>query len=620
MSLQSPADREEPNSTPQDTSDTHRHMSHEKHKKPTSLRGKANSHRLSSKMLLFTGSNWARVVLGMVVGFIAIPILLSQFGAVLFGIFILLTQLTRWFIQPIRGAMEQTVLRELTKAISTDDHAGLRKALTNGLCITGGFALITLVAGTILTFSVGVLNIPQEYLFRARVVVACETIFIAQYFLSGPYRALYLASHKIIQLNFDQVLQRSADLVAVLIAIPLPVSDTFIAFVLIRVGIQCINTLYRVTKISIQMPSARVDLKTIDRTTMRTMMSTGAWSLANPLSRMAYYFSDHLLLNIFFGPVYNTIYSLGRQLVGHGQRFGSQVAAGIEAIAADMHETGRKGSMKVLMLTSMRYSCAVTILCTVIVGVFTHPILEAWLGKQLNSDEELAKIMPAGEAMILAWQYAAILLIGGVFSETQTAATRVLYGMGLIRSYSPAMLTGAVAKIMLSIAAIGLCVTLMSDPSPQVVLVLPAVTLLCQIGIYGIYLPLLIKRVTGVGLLEMHRDAYLRPMLAVTPTLILSVAIVMNVEHWNLLNLGMWLFVVGCSYLPMGYFVAMLPKERKRVMEVLRRGPGAMKAARSRARNRTPQSEFDSDEFAPDPPVSQDPTQPAPAAPGGVSR
>ncbi|MEO1129217.1 MAG: hypothetical protein AAFX05_05835 [Planctomycetota bacterium] len=588
--------------------------------KPTSLSGKAGSRRLSTKMLLFTGSNWMRVVLTMVVGFITVPILLSEFGAVLYGVFVLLTQLTYWFITPLRTAMQQTVLRELTKAISTDDHKGLQSALTNGICITGMFATLMLLIGAGLVYAVGWLNIPEEHLFRARVVVICETIFLAQFFLSGPFRALYLASHRVIQMNIDQVLQRSADLIAALLALVLPVEDSFIAFVVCRLSIHCLNTLYRVTKIAIIMPSARLAPRMISRTTIRAMMSTGAWSLANPLSRMAYYFSDHLLLNIFFGPVFNTIYSLARQLVGHGQRFGSQVAGGIEAIAADLHETGRKASTTALMLTSMRYSCSVTVLCAVVVGVFTQPILEAWLGKQLSADEELAEVLPYGDAIVLAWQYAAILLLGGVISETQIAATRVLYGMGLIRSYSPALLTGAITKVVLSIAAIGIGTAVVADAPPQIVLLLPAVTLLCQIGIYGIFMPILLSRVTEVSFLQLNSHAYLRPMIAVVPTLILSVTIVMNVESWNLLNLAMWLMVVGASYLPMGYFVAMLPNERKRVKEVLRRGPSGLMAA-ARSRKRGPAK---TDDGAMTDDVSDAPTEPAANSPaqttGGATR
>ena len=157
--------------------------------------------------------------------------------------------------------------------------------------------------------------------------------------------------------------------------------------------------------------------------------------------------------------------------------------------------------------------------------------IDLWLGSRLRNDESLLSVMPYADAVALVSAYILILIPGIVLTETHTAATQNLYGMGHIRKYSPALIAAAVFKIALATIWLAL------GGGP---LSLAWSTLIANVGVYGLYFPWLICRLTSLTPADLVLHAYARPLAAGAICAAGAVLLFGAFETWT------WMTLIGC--------------------------------------------------------------------------
>ena len=486
--------------------------------------------RTSSKLLLIASSSWLRITVTFLVTLLLTPMLIGELGLVLYGVFMFVA-LTMMMNSPLRAAVGKTLTRELTGAISSDDARRTREVFTNGLCIAAMTAGIVLLVGLILTLVAPMIfNFPADQMGKVRLALLCETVLAFEVFLLAPFKNLYLATHRHIQENANRTIERSLDLLSAVVAFRLPGVDPFTGFVAARVVLRSAFNIRKAFVISKAVPDARFTRSMIDRGVMKRLAATGGWALGNSLSRLGYYLSDQILLNLFFGPLYNGIYGVINQLRAFTRMFGGTVTF----VSADLHERGRAEMSRMLLLATMKFTLAVTLFFGAVIGVFAGPLMEAWLGARLQgSAAQLASVgLTVQGAIAFAWVFIGILIPGVVLAEMNVAAGNVLYGMGHEKRYAPALFAGAVLKLTLALAMLAVW----RNP-----LALAISTAIAQLLVFGVYFPFLIKKLTGITLREQLLATYLRPVAAVLP--------VVGIGLWMSLNLGPWTAPAGAPTL-----------------------------------------------------------------------
>ncbi len=519
----------------------------------------------ASKLLLIAASSWLRIVLNIGVTIILAPMLIQHLGLEMFGILALVT-VTMGANNPVRAAIGKTLTRELTAALSSGEAARIRSIFTNGVCLAAiGAALVGLLAAVIVVTGPMFLKHPPGSTNLLRLALVCEAFLIVEVLALFPFKNLFIASHRHLQENLHRTVDRLMDLGAALLAIyalPLVMSvNVFAAFVILRVALRTAHGIAKAYEIARLEPHARFARSDVSRSVMKSLAATGGLAMGNQTARLGFYSSDPILLNLFFGPVYNGIYQIINQLRGFTRMFGGNIAFGVESVAADLHEKGRAEANQTLLLTVMRVAFGVTAFFAVVMGCFAGPLMEVWIGQRLMTAQNQAQLAAAGlttaGAFVFAWQFFAIMLPGVVLAETNVAAGNILYGMGHEKKTAPALMGGAFVKVVLAVAAM----FIWRDARAMAV-----ATALVQVALFGVYFPILIRRLMGIPLRRQFVQTFLRPAIPAAIVGAIGAWLALSVQTWTLAPLFGACAGLGLLWAPMAFFIVFEKRERDRIV------------------------------------------------------
>jgi len=466
------------------------------------------SRSLAHQLLVGVGSSWARVVVMFAVSLVLTPALIGLMGLDLFGVFMLVS-VSLAVAGPLRGAVRKTLTRELTGAVSSGDDKRIEKVFSNGVCLGALAGGVMLLLTAIFAFGApAVLKVSDEHKLMLGVAVALEGLLLVEIFFTMAWHNLFFATKRIIEENAHRAINRVLDLIAVGVTFLFPLEQAFYAFIFTRFGLHTTHHVVKCLRARALVPAARFDASTVSAAEMRDMARVGGWSTANQIARLCFYQADQILLNLFFGPVYNGLYAIVNQLRSWARMIGGNISFGIDALAADLHERDQKESSRKMLIAVMKITASVTAFFSITAAVCAEPLVNLWLGERLTQDESLLELMTGQEALALIGAFVLIITPSTVIAETHTAAAHIFYGMGLIRTYSIPMIVAAIGKIGL---ATGL---LAATGSPLGVV---WATLVAQAVLYVAVFGWIIVARCGVPLSRLAFEVYGRGMLAALP-------------------------------------------------------------------------------------------------------
>lgn len=531
--------------------------------------------RTSTKLVLFGASSWGRLAVWLAAALVITPLLIQSLGLVLFGLYGLVTALTS-MAQPLRIAVLRVMTREMASARAAGDGRRVSEVFSNGLMVSlCASAALSVAMIALIVFAPALFRIPEEHEWRVRVALLCEWAVLLTLVALPAWMNIFVAAQRVMLENVNLSIDRLLLLVAAALTAALPEGiDAFVFFVCMRAAFVVSQSAVKVFMARRIERNARFRASLVSRAQMRAIAATGGWSLSNVVADISFFTLDQPLLNLFFGPIYNALYRVYGQLHSMAQMLGSNLIFGIEGLATDVHERKGRESTRALMLTTMRVTGAVTGVCAVGASVFTLPILDVWLGERLRADEDLLRLMPYEEAARYLQLLAIVLMSTMVLSQPSIAASRVLYGMGLIRAYSPAMLAASGAKLVLALAAL-------AAGAPPISVALASFA--AQAWLYGWFFPRLIARECDAPLREVLWNGYGRAICAALPALAVALALRFGVDRWDWTTLLVSFALTGLAWLGAFYTIALRSSERSRLRELSR---GGLRAGLRRVRRR----------------------------------
>jgi O-antigen/teichoic acid export membrane protein len=516
--------------------------------------------RTSTKLVLFAASSWGRLAIWMAAAVVITPLLIQSLGLLLFGLYGLVTAMTS-MAQPLRVAVLRVMTREMAAARANKDERRIAEVFSNGLVVSGATSVIlTMVMAVIVLIAPLIFNLPEEHVWRLRVALICECAVLLTVIALPAWLNIFVAAQRVMLANVNLSIERLLVLVAAIVISVLPEGyDLFIWFVCMRAGFLVAHSIVKVFLARMIEPAARFHASLLSKREMRSLVATGGWSLSNVVADVAFFTVDQPLLNVFFGPLYNALYRVYGQLHSMAQMLGNNLIYGIEGLATDMHERGAKASTRRLMLTTMRLTGSITTFCAVCTAVFTLPLLQVWLGDRIRRDEDLLRVMTYEEAANYLQLLAIVLMSAMALSQPSIAASRVLYGMGLIRAYSPAMLCGAGIKLVLAMV-------LLAAGAPPISVAVAS--LAAQLGLYGWFFPRLIAREVESRRATVYWEGYGRAVLAALPALVVALTLRLSLNEWDWRTLVVAFGATGAVWAPCFLLIGLTRAERSRIREL----------------------------------------------------
>lgn len=522
-----------------------------------------------TRLVILASASWVRLALTFLTGFILTPILLHAMGVDLFGLFMMIA-LTVTASDPVMAVINKACNRELTAAHSSGDPSRMRRVFTNAVFLAVAASFVT----AILPVTLAILA-PRIFTYnpandvRVRTAILTEGAAVLVIVLSAPWSNLFWATQRVVAENATRVIARLLDLAAVLVAIVLPF-DTFLAFAVLRASFQIALYIARAVWIARRTPSARFSPALRDAGMIRSMAGTGGWAFGEFVGRFGFFDADHILFNVFRGPVYNAINSIVNQLRGYTRLVGVSMLFGIEAIAADLHERGRIDTLRRVLVSSTAQCFAVVGFCCVVSAAFFGPLLDCWLGAILRKDADLAAVMTYEQARAFAWTFLLIGLPGLMFGESHSGAANLLYGMGRIRSYAPVVMSVAAVRIVVVVALLA------SGATPLVLAIATTISLLL---VYAGYFPWLLSRTAQMPLVAFAWRTYIRPLLSLVPIGLAAWWMSVSLAPWSLFKIACCCAALGALYAPLAYFFVFDAHERARIGAILKRIPARFQRA-----------------------------------------
>lgn len=508
-----------------------------------------------TRLIVLASASWVRLALTFLTGFIITPLLLGTLGTDLFGLFMLVS-LTITASDPIMAVINKSCNRELTAAVSARDDTRLRKVFTNSVALGALASLVSMsIPLTLAAIAPLVFNFDPAHDLRVRTALLTEGVVIFSFVVLTPWSNLYWATQRVVAENATRVIARLLDLVAVGLAYALP-ADPFYVFAFSRAGLQVTLIVARSVWIRARVPAARFRRDDLDAASVKSMARTGGWAFGEFVGRFGFYDADHILVNLFRGPVYNAINSIINQLRGYTRLVGVSMLFGVESIAADLHERGKVDTLRRVIVSSTAQCFALVGFCCVISAAFFGPLLDCWLGGILRKDPDLLRVMSYAQARDFAWTFLALALPGLLFGESHSGAANMLYGMGRIRAYAPIVMGAAAIRLVVVIALLA------NGASPMV---LSGVTTIVLVIVYGGYFPWLLSRTVEMPLGAFAWRTYIRPLLSLIPIALVAWWMSVSLAPWSLVKIALCCAALGMLYAPIAFCFVFDAHERSRI-------------------------------------------------------
>ena len=508
--------------------------------------------------LIRIGANYTRIITGIVLSLALVPLLLQVVGREGWALIAFLgsTIGIPAMVQNIAGL---SMIRELGVAHHSGNPDHFRSVYNASLAISLVIALVVLIAFGILWLVVPLLEIPADLVGAARWLVLARGAQTVVVLLTAAPFNMYKVSERMIAFNLWLTANRSCFVIAAVWLLILPSTDDpgrAITHYAILSSALVILTLLVATAIVIFIDRRLIPApSTITRDATKTVLKIGGWNASATTVTMLYLRLGDLSMNLAFGLAGNFIFGIANRLADALRRITNGMTEGVDAVSARLSTTAKAGAIRALMHHSTRLHGLVAFPMAVLVVALSEPLLRLWIGKQLDSPEQ---VMP--QVIVLT----RILVIGITARAISDGWIRILYGAGYVSRYARLIMAGGLVYPLL----VWVLLSVMGDASRY--------TAICwaysflMVTVHGVVLPII-----GARALQISPGQFFVPLLRPLIIAVICWPILLAVRgregQWELLWLLGTAGVYGCVYCGLCAAFVIEPAERQRVLKALMR-------------------------------------------------
>jgi len=518
-------------------------------------------------------SNYARLLTGLLLGLILVPILLGWLGNVGYGLYSVL-YISVGLAVIFEEITRSSLIRELGSAYHEPGKPKFGVVYNSSILLSLSVAALALVAFTAVYFAVPLLNIDPQLHRAGRVMVLAEGTLTLLYIIAAPAINMYVITFRFLLDNLFLVLRRSTYLIGALICrdilhYPSPIkgdavdmhalSVAFEAFTLSSNLIGLCVLVASVTVILQLEPTTRPRLSLASRSALKQIYATFGWNTAVNIALNMYDRVGGIIINLAFGTVGNVVWGLAIQLAAYVRMISLGVNSGVDAIAAKI-SSGDENERKRLVWF-VRYSTVLHSLvafpAAVAIGMLTEPMLRLWVGRKVQNPDQ---IIP------LAVTMTQFLLVPIAARSVSDAWLRILYGSGHVHRYAPMVLIAGVVNAIIA----ALLVFVVPLPSEWRIFAPAATYAVVYTATHFFMLPYLNGKYIGISGNDMVGPT-IRPLLVSLMGVPLFIIANKVLAPWSLTDLAAAMLAYGVLYLPALWFIALTGAQRQAIISVLRK-------------------------------------------------
>lgn len=543
--------------------------------------------RISTRLLSNAFTTYLRLGTTFVLGLFTTWYILGAVGVIGFGLMALAISST----SPSRAlerALRFGLVRELAAAIASGEEPRIRCSSSSALrlCVQASLPVMGMALVLAGLAWWGMFNTPADRPWLdmvLAVLVATEGAHAAARLVTAPFLQALFAAQRVAIDNLLQVLARLTYALSAVIVFGWllrgeSLEVQLLGFAVSRLTLQLADVVVGVWLARRYVPELSLSLSEGSEEEYRAVRGTVWHSSQVTLLLNINPQLVAILINLFFGLTYNTIWQIVVQFSGYARMFAEGVLRGIEPLTTHLQESGRRGATIELMTRSIRYQLGVVLPAALFLGVHVEALLGLWVGDRLAADPNLAAAgISAAEALSLTAQMAVVMLVMQALRAGFFGVERILYGMGHVRSYSWFSKWGTV--ICTGTATLGMA--WLGEP-----LVAPFAVLLA----HALFSPLMVlrgaSRAAGLPVARALRRSLPGPLLANALFFLAQFLAAPHFARLDLPRLVALLAFAAAVYGPLALFVVTRADERARLRQMAAAGLRRIRNAVARRRGR----------------------------------
>lgn len=501
-------------------------------------------------MLRSLASSWLGLAVGIVVSFFLSPFVVNQLGAAWYGVWAISAQFVGYLYLMDFGVRE-SVIRYTSKYAARRNGAALNRVLSAALAIYG---VITLLALAVTGLAVWGLphwfNLEPEFWHDGRVAMAFTGLTIAQTFFFNVFNGVVLGLKRWELTNVLGIglnLLRASLIVVSLLGGGGIVSVAAVTFSVALLG-GVINAFIALRLLrEVSLPFSYVALRPRHLVALgKRILGYGFYVIVNNVGEKIITATDAIVAGIFL-PIQSVTYlAIAGSLVGYLRALLGTSAQIFNPLASELHSLREGSKLTAAFLLGVKICTLITAPIAASFVILGEQFIGLWMGIEFAG--------PSSPVL-------AVLALAAFFSAPQYVFSSVLYGMSRHRVIALLRIGEAAANLLLSIILVqtmGLVGVALGTAIPSAIVVM-------------LVLPAVAGRMVGVHVLRFYENAYLRPMLAITPFVVAACWVRDSYAATSLLGFFLRVGALLLLYVPFAFALVLDSTERALVLNRLRR-------------------------------------------------
>lgn len=497
------------------------------------------------------GSNYARLILGVVLGLLVVRLLLQAVGDDGFALVALLGQ-TIGFASLFKDVVRDCMIRELSGAYHDKDPSRFRPIFSSSVLLCTGIAVVSMNVYALLYWLVPYFEIPDHLEDAARYFILAKAAESFLLTLTAPHFNMYMVSERMISYNAWLLIERvcvTAAAACLLLMGGLTNAQGVIWYAIISTSLWSSAMFVSVVWITRLDRRLIPSWKLVNWHDTRQILKIGAWQSAVVVSSNMHLRLNAIIMNAAFGLAGSRLFGLAVQLSSYVRVIAGGSSRGIEAVTSRIQAGGDDELVRSFVQDSTRVAAMFALPAGVIIAVLSEPIIWLWVGGRLESpDLEIPQV-----TLLVR-----VLTVGVVCWGLGDCWVRLLYGLGLVRKYAPLLIFNGILNPMLAIASIYVLPESIRIAGPC--LAFSGTFLL----FYFFGVSVIGARLLNIRLRDMHRPL-ITPLIAsliAGPTLFVPRLIWTD---WGPTGLASAIIMYGSTYSVLCYWTVIKTSERQRI-------------------------------------------------------
>jgi O-antigen/teichoic acid export membrane protein len=506
--------------------------------------GKINKRRIVQNV----SSSWFSLGVTVITGILLSPFILHHLGDAAFGIWVLIFSITDYYGLFDLG-IRSSIVRYVSKFVATDSREDLAKLINTSLFTYGCIGALSLLLTIFLSFYVDALfRIPPEFHSTARLLLLMVGTSVALGFPLGIVGGLLEGLQRFYVLSWTNV--GSTLLRACLIVFALRHGRGLLTVASITVILPLLTSVLRAV-IALRVRPIAIGWRYVDRATFREIAHYGGATFMIMVAGRLKFKTDVIVIGSMLSAAAITYFNIGARIVDYAGEVVISLAQNLLPMASESEATGDIGFLRKVFVAGNRF-CAFTILpISAILLILGKSVIEVWVGKQY---------------IVTSYPVLVIMILPATLMWAQAASGRVLFGISKHGTWAIVTLAEGICNLILSI--------LLVRPFGIVGDALgTAIPLTCTMVFF---MPGHVCRRLGISLRSYLREAYVLPLIATAPL----VMVLLLMRRWfiphNLRQLALQL-LIGSTVYGLALLWAFMTKRAFRVGELGAQEKAALK-------------------------------------------